>query len=196
MQVYGKGGERRRLSLGHDIHLHHGQCGERLGMGLEQLRKEDISRHENPPLQLTEPSHTPQQHEDPHPHPNPHEDPPHTHTHTHPVPGEWTSFLFAMLEGDGTGSAGWYELGAQSVQGGSEGMGSDGVPQSMNMDVLGGAQGIVGAQAGLSGTSSLGMGAQSLGMGMGGQGMGIGMGPMTQTVSIGEADSTLRFALG
>ncbi|KAG1759503.1 hypothetical protein EDD22DRAFT_994478 [Suillus occidentalis] len=197
VQVYGKGGERRRLSLGHDIHLHHGQCGERLGMGLEQLRKEDTTRHENPPpLQLTEPHHTPQQHEDPHPHPNPHEDPPHTHTHTHAVPGEWTSFLFAMLEGDGTGSAGWYELGAQSVQGGSEGMGSDGVPQSMNMGVLGGAQGIVGAQAGLSGTSSLGMGAQSLGMGMGGQGMGIGMGPMTQTVSIGEADSTLRFALG
>lgn len=204
MQVYGKGGERRRLSLGHGgdhIHLHHGQCGEKLGMGLEQLRKEDITRHENPPpLQLAEhqPPHTPQQHEDPHPHPhpNPHEDPPHTHTHTHAVPGEWTSFLFAMLEGDGTGSAGWYELGAQSVQGGSEGMGSDGVPQSMNMGVLGGAQGMVGAQAGLGGTPSLGMGAQSLGMGMGGQAMGIGMGPMTQTVSIGEADSTLRFALG
>ncbi|KAG1760875.1 hypothetical protein EDD22DRAFT_954554 [Suillus occidentalis] len=82
VQVYGKGGERRRLSLGHGIHLHHGQCGER--------------RHENPPpLHLTEPPHTPQQHEDshPHPHPNPHEDPPHTHTHA--VPGEWTSFLLA-----------------------------------------------------------------------------------------------------
>jgi len=183
------------------MHLQPIQCGENLGMGMEQLRKEDIARHENPqPLQLTEhqPPHAPQQHEGSHPHPNPHEDPPHTHAHAHAVPGEWTSFLFAMLEGDRTGSAGWYELGAQGTQGGGEGMGADGVPQSMNMGVLGGAQGMVGSlggtQAGLGGTQSLGMGAQSLGMGAGGQ--GIGMGSMTQPVSIGEADSTLRFALG
>ncbi|KAG1812706.1 hypothetical protein EV424DRAFT_1568086 [Suillus variegatus] len=204
VQVYGKSGERRRLSLGHGgdhMHLQPIQCGENLGMGMEQLRKEDIARHENPqPLQLTEhqPPHAPQQHEGSHPHPNPHEDPPHTHAHAHAVPGEWTSFLFAMLEGDRTGSAGWYELGAQGTQGGGEGMGADGVPQSMNMGVLGGAQGMVGSlggtQAGLGGTQSLGMGAQSLSMGAGGQ--GIGMGSMTQPVSIGEADSTLRFALG
>lgn len=157
-----------------------------MGMGMEQLRKEDITRHENPPpLQLTEHQH-PQQHEDPHP--NPHEDPPHTHTHTHTVPGEWTSFLFAMLEGDGTGSSGWYELGAQGAQGNDGGMGGDGVPQSMNMGILGGAQGMVGS---LGGAQSLGMGG-GMGMGAGGQGMV----PMAQTVSIGEADSTLRFALG
>ncbi|KAG2359386.1 hypothetical protein BDR07DRAFT_220953 [Suillus spraguei] len=205
VQVYGKGGERRRLSLGHGgehMHLHPGQpiqCGENLGTGMEQLRKEDITRHENSsPLELTEhqPSHAPQQHQDLHPHPNSHEDLPHTHTHTHAVPGEWTSFLFAMLEGDGTGSAGWYELGAQGAQVGGESMGSAGIPQSMNMSVLGGAQGMVGAQVGI------GIGAQNhvmggagmgLGMGMGGQGMGLGA---SQTVSIGEADSTLKFALG
>ncbi|KAG2129504.1 uncharacterized protein EDB93DRAFT_1108681 [Suillus bovinus] len=198
VQVYGKGGERRRLSLGHGgdhMHLQPIQCAESLGMGMGQLRKEDMARHENPqPLQLTE--HQPlQQHEDSHPHPNPHEDPPHTHAHAHAVPGEWTSFLFAMLEGDRTGSAGWYELGAQ---GSGEGMGADGVPQSMNLGVLGGTQGMVGslggAQTGLDGTQGLGMGAQNLGMSAGGQ--GLGMGSMTQPVSIGEADSTLRFALG
>ncbi|KAG2341273.1 hypothetical protein BDR05DRAFT_1001917 [Suillus weaverae] len=190
VQVYGKGGERRRLSVGHvgdHMHLQPIQCGEMgMGMGMEQLRKEDITRHENPPpLQLTEHQH-PQQHEDPHP--NPHEDPPHTHTHTHTVPGEWTSFLFAMLEGDGTGSSGWYELGAQGAQGNDGGMGGDGVPQSMNMGILGGAQGMVGS---LGGAQSLGMGG-GMGLGAGGQGMV----PMAQTVSIGEADSTLRFALG
>ncbi|KAG2109094.1 hypothetical protein BD769DRAFT_1498227 [Suillus cothurnatus] len=203
VQVYGKGGERRRLSLGHGgdhMHLHHGQpiqCGESLSTGMEQLRKEDMMRHENPPpLQLTEnqPPHALQQHEDPHPHPNPHEDPPHTHPHTHSVPGEWTSFLFAMLEGDGTGGAGWYELGAQGTQGSSEGLGGDGVPQSMNMGVLGGAQGMVGAQVGVGiGAQNHGMGGAGMGMGVGGQGMGLGA---SQTISIGEADSTLRFALG
>ncbi|KAG1868690.1 hypothetical protein F4604DRAFT_1927238 [Suillus subluteus] len=205
VQVYGKGGERRRLSLGHGenhMHLHHGQpmqCGESLGTGMEQLRKEDIARHENPPpLQLTEhqPPHAPQQHEEPHPHPNPHEDPPHTHTHAHSVPGEWTSFLFAMLEGDGTGGTGWYELGAQGAQGGSEGMGGDGVPQSMNMSILGGAQGMVGAQDGVGiGAQNHGMGGAGMGMSMGAGGQGMGLGA-SQPVSIGEADSTLRFALG
>jgi hypothetical protein len=182
------------------MHLHHGQpiqCGESLSTGMEQLRKEDMMRHENPPpLQLTEnqPPHALQQHEDPHPHPNPHEDPPHTHPHTHSVPGEWTSFLFAMLEGDGTGGAGWYELGAQGAQGSSEGLGGDGVPQSMNMGVLGGAQGMVGAQVGVGiGAQNHGMGGAGMGMGVGGQGMGLGA---SQTISIGEADSTLRFALG
>jgi hypothetical protein len=104
------------------LHLHPGrpiQFGKSLGTGVEQLRKEDIMRHENPPpLRVTEhpPPHASQQHEDPHPHPNPHEDPPHTHTHTRSVPGEWASFLFVILEGDGMGTARWYELGAQNVQ--------------------------------------------------------------------------------
>lgn len=204
MQVYGgKGAERRRLSLGRHGH---GEQVEQYRENMEQLHKEDMSQHhhvENPvvALQLENPSHHPQlpshehpprQHEDPHhPHTHEHQDPPHTHTHTHSVPGEWTSFLFAMLEGDGTGSAGWYELEAQTAQGG-EGMG---VPQSMG--VLGGTQ-----MGSLGGAQSLGLGgAQSMGvLGSGGPGMGvpqgIGMGTLGASQTVGEADSTLRFALG
>jgi hypothetical protein len=64
----------------------------------------------------------------------------------------------------------------------------------MNMGVLGGAQGMVGAQVGVGiAAQNHGMGGAGMGMGVGGQGMGLGA---SQTISIGEADSTLRFALG
>ncbi|KAG1868682.1 hypothetical protein F4604DRAFT_1927231 [Suillus subluteus] len=156
---------------GEHMHMHHGQPIKCVGAGVEQLCKEHITRRENPPPQLAE-------HQPPHA-PQPHEDPPHTNTHAYSVPGEWTSFLFAILEGDGTGGTGWYELGAQEYEYGRSERGA----------------GYGGAQVGVEiGAQNRGMGGAGMGMSMGAGGQGVGLGA-SQTVSTGEADSTLRFAL-
>lgn len=102
-------------------------------------------------------------HHDEHAHPPPHEPDHSEHLPTH---GEWTSFLFAMLEGDPVGSStGWYELGA-------------GVPASSS--VSGPGEPVSGSV-----------------VGMGSQGMNtLNVSALSVPQTVGEADSTLRFALG
>ncbi|KAG1737074.1 uncharacterized protein EDB91DRAFT_488338 [Suillus paluster] len=177
VQVYGgKGGERRVVhGHGENLHTEQAQHVDNLSSQHVEQAQHGEQSNENPPLQHNE-----------NPPPPPHEETHHTltNTHTHTVPGEWTSFLFAMLEGDGTG-AGWYELGASvGVQSGQNGE----IPQSM---------GGMGSSQGLDALGVLG-GSQNMGVLGPSQGMSASqsMGVLGASQTVGEADSTLRFALG
>ncbi|OAX32609.1 hypothetical protein K503DRAFT_787089 [Rhizopogon vinicolor AM-OR11-026] len=124
-----------------------------------EAQQQHLEHREHLPAQHVETQHD----EDSHPPPQ-HEHDHSEHLETH---GEWTSFLFAMLEGDAAGnSAGWYELGA-------------GVSASPSVSVPG--------------EPAVGM--ETLGSPQGMTALNI---PQSMSVpqTVGEADSTLRFALG
>ena len=142
-----------------------GSCASVTGRRSMLMSRVKAQYGEPPPTQHSELPHNE------HPHPSPH--PPHQHNeHEHlPTRGEWTNFLFAMLEGDTSGSIpGWYELGASVSP--SSPVSGPGEPQPgfgsvMGMGTLGSALSL------LQGVNTLSV-------------------PQT----VGEANSTLRFALG
>ncbi|OJA10753.1 hypothetical protein AZE42_04256 [Rhizopogon vesiculosus] len=151
---------------GEDVPLQHGErmagehaSTEQTSAQHGEAQQQHLEHSEHPPAQHVVTHH------DEHSHPPPQHDHDHSeHLETH---GEWTSFLFAMLEGDAGGnSAGWYELGAGVSA--SPSVSTPGEP-TVGMGTLGSSQGMT--------TLNI---------------------PQSMSVpqTVGEADSTLRFALG
>jgi len=155
------------MSLPRDVSASRGDhvpvsLGEHASMLLSRV---EAQHGEPPPTQHGKLPH------DEHPHPSPH--PPHQHNeHEHlPTHGEWTNFLFAMLEGDASGSSpGWYELGASVSP--SSSVSGLGEPQPGSGSVM--SRGTLGSALSLQ----------------------QGMNTLSVSQTVGEADSTLQFTLG